>query len=215
MLRGCGCSATVAACCPMQLGEASQCMFPFPSLPHCSWADKWKKDAVRLLLFEALLGLRDFGAAMQSLRPVTLRWPFAPLVWNAFGRCAQLACITCMLGGGWDGMSSRQGRSRSAMSGEQHAGWAMPASLLPATQVPDRDGRRASGDQVLVAAAPAPPHLPAADADGGALPPAQHQLPRGAERVLPRLQVRCGWRLSAASRRMIISADSPSRNGRR
>ncbi|KAI7842713.1 hypothetical protein COHA_003644 [Chlorella ohadii] len=50
------------------------------------WGDKWKKDAVRLLLFEALLGLRDFGAAMQSLRPVTLRWPFAPLVWNAFGR---------------------------------------------------------------------------------------------------------------------------------
>ncbi|PRW60262.1 general transcription factor 3C polypeptide 3 isoform X1 [Chlorella sorokiniana] len=58
------------------------------SLDVCAkrWADKWKKDAVRLLLFEALLGLRDFGAAMQSLRPVTLRWPFAPLVWNAFGR---------------------------------------------------------------------------------------------------------------------------------
>ncbi len=63
--------------------------FPFACrcLSH-SWGDKWKKDAVRLLLFEALLGLRDFGAAMQSLRPVTLRWPFAPLVWNAFGRCA-------------------------------------------------------------------------------------------------------------------------------
>lgn len=59
------------------------CLLP-PTM--CRWADRWKKDAVRLLLFEALLGLRDFGAAMQSLRPVTLRWPFAPLVWNAFGR---------------------------------------------------------------------------------------------------------------------------------
>ena len=50
------------------------------------WADRWKKDALRLLLFEAALGLREFGAAMQSLRPVTLRWTSAPLVWNAFGR---------------------------------------------------------------------------------------------------------------------------------
>lgn len=60
--------------------------------PACSrssghrWADKWKKDALRLLLFEAALGQRDFGAAMQCLRPVTLRWPFAHVVWNGFGR---------------------------------------------------------------------------------------------------------------------------------
>lgn len=39
------------------------------SRPHppasFSWTDKWKKDAVRLLIFEAALGQRDFTAAMQ------------------------------------------------------------------------------------------------------------------------------------------------------
>ncbi|PSC75147.1 general transcription factor 3C polypeptide 3 isoform X1 [Micractinium conductrix] len=50
------------------------------------WTDKWKKDAVRVLLFEAALGQRDFAAALASLRPVANRWPRSPLVWNGFSR---------------------------------------------------------------------------------------------------------------------------------
>lgn len=52
----------------------------------CRWADKWKKDALRLLIFEAALGQQDFTAAMQNLRPVAHRWPYSTLVWNGFGR---------------------------------------------------------------------------------------------------------------------------------
>ena len=55
-------------------------------MPPHRWADKWKKDALRLLIFEAALGQRDFGAAMQSLRPVASRWPYSPLLWNGFAR---------------------------------------------------------------------------------------------------------------------------------
>ena len=60
---------------------------PLPLSPECCrWSDKWKRDALKLMLFEAALGQRDFGAALQALRPVTLRWPSSPLVWNGFSR---------------------------------------------------------------------------------------------------------------------------------
>ncbi|KAL4427748.1 hypothetical protein ABPG75_001837 [Micractinium tetrahymenae] len=53
------------------------------------WPDRWKRDAVRLLVFEAALGQRDFQAAMTSLRPVAQNWPRSVVVWNGFSRYLQ------------------------------------------------------------------------------------------------------------------------------
>ncbi|GAB4822338.1 hypothetical protein N2152v2_009384 [Parachlorella kessleri] len=50
------------------------------------WADRWKRDALRLVLFEAALAQRDFSAAQRALRPACARWPYSPVVWNAYAR---------------------------------------------------------------------------------------------------------------------------------
>lgn len=52
----------------------------------CSWSDRWKRDVLRLVQFEAAFALRDFTAALQHLRSVCARWPHSPVVWNAYAR---------------------------------------------------------------------------------------------------------------------------------
>ena len=93
--RCCSCSRRCCSCprrcccCSLLLLAAVGALAHTPYLcVECRWTDKWKKDAVRVLLFEAALGQRDFAAALASLRPVANRWPRSPLVWNGFSRWA-------------------------------------------------------------------------------------------------------------------------------
>ena len=52
------------------------------------WGAKWKRDTLKLLLFEAALreGPRECATAMQGLRQAAARWPHSPVVWNAYCR---------------------------------------------------------------------------------------------------------------------------------
>lgn len=54
--------------------------------PNRRWSDRWKKDAIRLVLFEGALAQRDFSAAQSALRSACARWPHSPVAWNAYAR---------------------------------------------------------------------------------------------------------------------------------
>ncbi|KAK2077621.1 hypothetical protein QBZ16_004466 [Prototheca wickerhamii] len=55
------------------------------------WAQRWKREAVRLLAARAALALGDAAGALQGARAAGQRWPLAAAAWNTYARCATLA----------------------------------------------------------------------------------------------------------------------------